>query len=94
VRVVVGIDAVAPGPPRQRWRTWLARVVAFATPHVGTPANRLDDVLRALASARADVLLFDRTTGRALGEAHRRAMISLANEPARPATKPRTSEAT
>lgn len=93
VRVVVGIDAVAPGPPRQRWRTWLARAVAFAAPRVGTPADRLEGVLRTLASARADVLLFDRTTGRALGDAHRRAMISLANEPARSATKARASEA-
>jgi len=87
VRVVIAIDAVAPGPSVRRWRSWLGRVIALAMPRTGTPADRLESVLRTLAAARADVLLFDRSTGRALGEAHRRAMISLANEAARPTAK-------
>ncbi len=93
VRVVVALDAVAPGAPRRRWRTWLARALALTAPRAGTPADRLESVLRALAAARAEVLLFDRTTGRALGDAHRRAMVSLANEPARSSVKQRAPEA-
>jgi uncharacterized protein (DUF58 family) len=93
VRVVVAIDAVAPPPPRQRWRLWLARALAHAVPRFGTPAERLEGVLRTLAGARAEVLLFDRTTGRALGEAHRRAMLSPADEPGRSRAKARAPEA-
>lgn len=93
VRVVVAIDAVALASPRSRWRTWLVRALALVASRPGTPAERLEGVLSALAAGRADVLLFDRTTGRALGEAHRRAMSSRVADLRRPLTKPHAPEA-
>jgi len=77
MRVVIGTDGVVARAQLPLWR----RLLASSAEPEGTPADALDRVVRALASARADVVLFDRTTGRRLGEAHREAMRSLAAEP-------------
>jgi hypothetical protein len=73
-RVVVGVDAVDAAPPAPWWRRLLAR----GGPRAGIRAEALDAVLRRLAEARADVVVVDRTTGKVLGEGHRRAMVALA----------------
>ncbi len=77
-RVVVAIDAVAPGAPARPLRARFARWLAVPRVAPETPADGLEAVLRALASVRADVLLLDRASGRALGEAQRRALVAWA----------------
>lgn len=82
-RVVVGIDALAPVTVKASPWTRLARVLAVPRARVGTPADRLEEVLRALASVRAEVQVLDRASGRVLGEAQRRAMRAWAGDASR-----------
>jgi hypothetical protein len=79
-RVVVAVDALAPvaGPPSPWAR--LARWLAVPRAHAGTSAERLEEVLRALAAAHAEVQVLDRVSGRVLGEAQRRAMRAWARD--------------
>lgn len=70
VRIVVAFDRVdAEDPSRVPW--W--RVFVHRPPRVGIARASLDAVLRALGTTRADVLVFDRPTGRLWSEGHLRA---------------------
>ena len=69
-RAVVAIDAVTRAYNGPAWRKFLFRFESA----VGTRAEALDEVLRALKSARIEVTLLERTTGKVLGDAHRRAI--------------------
>ena len=71
MRVVIAVDGLAPATRV----TWWRRVLTVLPPPPGTPSDALDEVLRKLASARCDVVLFDRPTGRLLGSP-RRAHVS------------------
>jgi hypothetical protein len=68
-RIVIGVDGLASeGAPSLLKRALMRRRAPDATPSEG-----LDAVLAALASARADVVIVDRESGRVLTDAHRRA---------------------
>ncbi len=69
-RFVVATDGVDPAPPTPLWR----RLLTLPAPREGTPSAELDEVLRSLASTRAEVIVLDRTTGKRLGARHRAAM--------------------
>lgn len=70
VRLVIGVDGLA---HRTRPK-WHRRLLALPPAADATSVTQLDEVLRALESTRASVLVIDRRSGRALGEAHRRAV--------------------
>ncbi len=74
MRVVIGVDGLASSERPRWWR----RLLTLGRPAPGVPAGALDEVLRPLVAARADVLLFDRPSGRQLGDAHRRAVRGVA----------------
>jgi uncharacterized protein (DUF58 family) len=79
-RVVVAIDALAPvTAPSSPW-SLLARALTVPVAASGTPAERLEEVLRALTAARAEVQVLDRASGRVLGDAQRRAMRAWAGD--------------
>ena len=67
IRFVVGVDGLAAGRVRSLWR----RLVAPAPVLHGVPIDALDEVVRTLGAARAEVIVVDRKTGRLLGDAHR-----------------------
>ncbi|HJL26183.1 MAG TPA: hypothetical protein RMH80_28465, partial [Polyangiaceae bacterium LLY-WYZ-15_(1-7)] len=75
-RIVIGVDGLAADPPGGWWRRLLARPPA----REGASAGALEAALEALASARAEVLVVDRASGRVLGEAHRRAVMRRAKK--------------
>ncbi len=77
-RIIVATDGIDATPPPRRWWT----VFATAKAREGTPAASLDEVLRTLATARVEVVVLDRHSGRRLGEAHRAAMRALATRAA------------
>jgi uncharacterized protein (DUF58 family) len=79
-RVVVAVDALAPVVAAPSPWTRLARVLAVPRAQAGTPADRLEEVLRALTAARAEVQVLDRASGRVLGHAQRRAMRAWARD--------------
>ncbi len=70
VRLVVAVDGLA--EPR-RWPWWRSM---FSRPPAeeASSATALETVLTSLHATRGPVLVVDRRTGRALGEAHRRAV--------------------
>ena len=72
-RFVVATDGIDVGARAPLWRRLLLAQPARA----GTPADELDQVLRALATSRAEVIVLDRKSGRRLGDAHRAAMRRL-----------------
>jgi uncharacterized protein (DUF58 family) len=79
-RVVVAVDALAPvAVPPSPWAR-LARLLAVPRVQAGTSAERLEEVLRALTAAHAEVQVLDRASGRVLGEAQRRAMRAWARD--------------
>jgi hypothetical protein len=78
LRVVIGTDGVYERERLAAWRRWLA----LAEPKLGTAMPELEQVMRALALAGAEVIVLDRGTGRQLGLGDRRALLSLATEPA------------
>lgn len=65
-RLVVATDGVDRARQPSLWR----RLLTFSEPGEGTPANQLDEVLKALAATRAEVVVLDRQTGRRLGKSH------------------------
>ena len=71
MRVVIAVDGLAAATRP----TWWRRLLTVRPPPPGTPSDALDEVLRKLASARCDVILFDRPTGRLLGAPHRGARL-------------------
>jgi hypothetical protein len=73
VRAVIGIDGVHDAPPPPWWR----RLLSLPDRMGGTPAADLDRVVDTLARAGAEVSVFDRGTGRAVSEGHRRGMARL-----------------
>ncbi|MFO0713237.1 MAG: DUF58 domain-containing protein [Sandaracinus sp.] len=84
-RVVVATDGVSASPPPARWWRWLVSTPAPTR----TTSRELDEVVRAFAALRCEVVVLDRVSGRRLGEVHRRALMSLdgsAEGPGRGAT--------
>ena len=67
MRVVIGVDGLAADERVSWWR----RLLVLRRPPAGVPQSALDEVLRPLAGARCDVLIFDRPTGRQLGSGRR-----------------------
>jgi hypothetical protein len=73
-RVVIGVDGIDGSPPRSLW----ARIAMRAEKPEGTPITELDSVLHTLASARCEIVVIDRKTGRRLGDVHRSRARSMA----------------
>jgi uncharacterized protein (DUF58 family) len=71
LRVVIGVDGVAPRIHRPRWLRFLRR---DPSTH-GAQAAALDEVLVHLGRARVLVTLLDRSTGRMLSDVGRRALF-------------------
>ncbi|MEZ4338131.1 MAG: DUF58 domain-containing protein [Sandaracinaceae bacterium] len=69
-RVVVTTDGIDTRPPPPWWR----RMLVLPEPREGTPSAELDQVIRALAATRVEVILLDRKSGKRLGDRHRAAM--------------------
>jgi hypothetical protein len=74
LRVVIGIDGVYERRLPPLWQ----RLLAFSRVPVGTLAAELDEVVRVLAQAGAQVTVLDRSSGQELGTARRHAMSQLA----------------
>jgi hypothetical protein len=74
LRVVIGVDGVY---ERER-PPLLLRLLAFHRPPEGAHVAALEQVLRALGQAGAQVTVLDRGSGRQLGAEHRKAMRGLA----------------
>jgi len=72
-RVVVATDGIDAAPPRPRWWRFFVRTARVDR----TTARDLDEVVRAFASLRCEVVVLDRVSGRRLGEAHRKALEAL-----------------
>jgi len=72
-RVVVATDGIDAAPARPRWWRFFVRTVEVDR----TTARDLDEVVRAFASLRCEVVVLDRVSGRRLGEAHRKALEAL-----------------
>ncbi|HEY8428242.1 MAG TPA: DUF58 domain-containing protein [Sandaracinaceae bacterium] len=72
-RVVVAVDGVDAEPRPPLWR----RLLTLPASREGTPSSELEQVIAALASTRAEVIVLDRKTGRRLGKKHRAAMRKL-----------------
>lgn len=69
VRVVIGVDGLAPQPERRWWeRLVLQRTDALDA----TPAEPVDRITRTLAAGRCEVVVVDRVSGRVLVEGQRR----------------------
>ena len=64
VRVVVAVDAVHDAAPPSPWRQLLLKPGAVR----GTPRAELERVARALGRLRCEVVVFDRVSGRVLGD--------------------------
>ena len=91
VRVVVGVDdLVAPAE-----RSPLRRLVSETEARSASDVRALEATLEALAPLRAEVLVLDRRSGRAMTEAHRRAALVAAEgrKPKKPTTALGKSEA-
>nr|MCU0677304.1 hypothetical protein [Myxococcota bacterium] len=87
-RIVIGVDGLASeGAPSLLKRALMRRRAPDATPSEG-----LDAVLAALASARADVVIVDRESGRVLTDAHRRAASAKTAPPKYPTTPAKPSK--
>lgn len=69
VRVVIGVDGLAP----EDERTWWRRLLTRAPRQQRSSAAALDAVVEALRDPRVEIVVVDRSSGRVLGEAHRRA---------------------
>ena len=78
LRVVIGTDGVYERRRPALWR----RMLAFYRPPEGTARSELEQVLRALGQAGAEVIVLDRGSGRPLGPAARQALSGLALDPA------------
>jgi hypothetical protein len=78
LRVVIGTDGVYERERPVLWR----RLLAFQRAPEGTALRDLEQVVRALAQAGAEVIVLDRGSGRPLGSADRRALSALALGPA------------
>jgi uncharacterized protein (DUF58 family) len=87
-RIVIGVDGLASeGAPSLLKRALMRRRAPDATPSEG-----LDAVLAALASARADVVIVDRESGRVLTDAHRRAASAKSAPTKKPTTPAKPSK--
>ena len=75
VRVVVATDGIDRAAPLPSWRRFFVQ----PAPATKTLARDLDEVVRAFARVRAEVVVLDRVSGRQLGDAHRRALGALEN---------------
>lgn len=68
VRVLIGVDGLSAPPATPRW----ARLLARPAPATGTDGAALERVVAALRGVRCEVSVFDRPTGRWLGDLARR----------------------
>ncbi|GAB4111088.1 MAG: hypothetical protein OHK0013_47060 [Sandaracinaceae bacterium] len=75
-RIVVATDGLDTRAPQPAWWRWVLRAPAPG----GTTARDLDAVVRSFAALRCEVVVLDRTSGRRLGEAHRKALEALGGE--------------
>lgn len=71
LRVVIGVDGIAPRVERPRWLRFLRAESRVA----GARAAALDEVMLSLGRARVLVTLLDRSSGRMLGEIGRQALF-------------------
>ncbi len=72
-RVVVATDGIDASPQRPPW--W--RFFVAVPPRERTAARELDEVVRAFATLRCEVVVLDRVSGRRLGDVHRKALEAL-----------------
>jgi hypothetical protein len=71
LRVLIGVDGVYERKPQPLWQ----RLLALPASAEGTAAIELEEVLRLLGQAGAEVVVLDRGSGQRLGLQHRRAML-------------------
>jgi hypothetical protein len=83
-KVVVGVDGVELRPPRSLWARALLRAEA---PARSSSAEALEEVVQRLKGHAAEIVVVDRSSGRRLGDAHRRAMLAEAARRAAPNTE-------
>lgn len=83
-KVVVGVDGVELRPPRSLWARALLRAEA---PARTSSAEALEEVVQRLKAHAAEIVVVDRSSGRRLGDAHRRAMLAEAARRAAPKTE-------
>lgn len=69
-RVVVTTDGIDASPEAPLWR----RLLVLPEGREGTPSAQLDQVIKALAATRCEVIVLDRKSGKRLGAKHRAAM--------------------
>ncbi len=69
-RIVVTTDGIDARPAPPLWR----RLLVLPEGREGTPSAELEQVIRALAATRAEVIVLDRKSGKRLGDKHRAAM--------------------
>jgi hypothetical protein len=83
-KVVIGVDGVELRPPRALWARALLREPA---PVRVSSAEALEEVVQRLQGHCAEIVVVDRSSGRRLGDAHRRAMLAEASRGAPPRTE-------
>jgi hypothetical protein len=76
LHVVIGTDGVH---ERSRASLW-HRLLTFQAPPAGTALEELEQVLRALGQAGAQVTVIDRGSGRVLRSADRRALLGFGQQ--------------
>ena len=77
VEFIVCTDGVQPEPKKKRFRSFLERRESANVPGGGVPrSDELAQVVDALASARARVLIVDRRAGRCFDGAYRQAVVN------------------
>jgi len=75
-KVVIGVDGVELRPPRAFWARALFRAPA---PARASSAEALEEVVQRLKGHCSEIVVVDRSSGRRLGDAHRRAMLAEAS---------------
>ena len=73
VRVVIGVDGLARDEPRHLWR----RVLMLPPKFHSSSVDALQEVLRILGQAQCEAMVFDRVTGRLLGQGKNWSLTSV-----------------
>lgn len=76
-KVVIGVDGIDARAARP-W--WSRALLAEGATRRASPADALEEVVRALTAIGTDVVVVDRTNGRRLGDQHRKAMRAASAE--------------
>ena len=79
-RIVVATDGLDASRPRPSWWRWFVS----SPPRRQALAQELDEVVKAFATLRCEVVVLDRVSGRRLGEVHRKALEALDGRQASP----------